>query len=130
MNGLKWRVESRGTVRFHQVHIDGDAFLSVDEWQHGGVDWRASVHAGSINVARSGRVGSVEAAKHAAVDALSEVRAALTRAAGPDLAAAIRQAQASVDAARAKYDEGEWAEPEVVAASALAQLAALVGGQS
>lgn len=127
MSALEWRVENRETVRFHEARSGTDAFLSVDEWAHGGVDWRTSVFARGYNVARTGRVGSVEAAKQAAVDALPDVRSALSRAIGPDLAAAIRQAQASVDAAQTAYDQGEWAEPETIARSSLAQLAALIG---
>lgn len=84
----------------------------------------------SVEVMDCGHVASLDEARVKAVERATWAAAALARVMGPDLAGAIRQAQASVDEARAAYDQGEWAEPETVACSALGQLAALVGGAS
>lgn len=133
---VEWVETSRRGRQVHEVAVIGDVRAatvrtyaddnSVRFW------WTVTARPAdsSVEVMDSGHVASLDEARAKAVERATWAQAALARVAGVDLAASIRQAQASVDEAQAAYDQGEWAEPETVARSSLAQLAALVGGAS
>ena len=134
VSGLEITWESRQNAHSctHEARVGQQCLVIVTEWSFGQtVDWRVTVldDRATNTFTRVGKADVLEEAKTQALAAVDGTVRALRRAIGPDLAAAIRQAQASVEKAREAAERGEWAEPETIAAGSLAQLAALVGVQ-
>lgn len=129
---IAWTVRGGNHCRTHETKIGQQCVVAVDEWVVGQLDWRVSVCDDLVAqmLTLRGKADTLDQAKETALSSVDGAFAALKRAIGPDLAGAIRQAQASVDAAREADERGEWAEPETLAASSLAQLAEMAGARS
>lgn len=129
---ITWETRQGAHSRTHEAKVGQQCLVNVTEWAFGGIDWRVTVLDDKAvhSFSRIGNADTLDEAKTRALETVDGTTRALRTALGPDLAAAIRQAQASVDAAQAAYDQGEWAEPETIARSSLAQLATLLGARS